>query len=73
MIDDTAGLQAADPHGPLPPDRLYRRCDLKELPFSSTDELEPLAQHLGQDRAVEALEFGLEIPASMEGKNIIQS
>jgi len=68
MIDDTAGLQAAKPHEPLPPERLYRCCDLNELPFSSTDELEPLAQHLGQDRAVEALEFGLEIP--QDGYNI---
>jgi len=68
MIDATTGLQAADPHESLHPDRLYRRCDPKELPFTTTDELEPLAQHLGQDRAVEALEFGLQIPH--EGYNI---
>lgn len=45
----------------LPVERLCRPCDSADLPFDSTDELEPLEQHLGQHRAVEALEFGLQI------------
>lgn len=43
---------------PLPLERLYRRCDLDELAFDSTDELEDIAAMLGQDRAIEALRFG---------------
>ena len=62
MTEATSGLQPAEPHAPLHPEQLYRRCDPEELPFATTAELEPLAQHLGQDRAVEALEFGLQIP-----------
>jgi hypothetical protein len=68
MMDANQGLKTSDRHDPLHPDRLYRRCKPAELPFSTTDELEPLAQHLGQDRAVEALEFGLQIPH--DGYNI---
>ncbi len=52
----------AAPLSPLPLEALYNACDPEELPFSSTDELEPLGEHLGQDRAVEALEFGLDMP-----------
>lgn len=68
MMDTTAGLQQARQHKPLQANQLYRRCEPSELPFATTDELEPLAQHLGQDRAVQALEFGLQIPH--EGFNI---
>lgn len=46
---------------PLPPDRLYRRCRPDELPFQSTEELQDLGHLLGQDRAVEALRFGVGI------------
>ena len=52
----------------LPVTRLYRHCDPAELAFTNTDELEPLGEHLGQHRAVEALEFGLKIPH--DGYNI---
>jgi lon-related putative ATP-dependent protease len=38
------------------------------LPFETTAELEPLAEHLGQGRAVDALEFALQIPH--EGYNV---
>ncbi|MCP5129455.1 MAG: AAA family ATPase [Pseudomonadales bacterium] len=62
MTTDTPQLRAAEARASLPVDRLYRRCDESELPFETTAELEPLAEHLGQDRAVEALEFGLQIP-----------
>ncbi len=46
------GLAAAD---------LCRICDPQGLPFETTDELEDLAQILDQDRAVEALRFGVGI------------
>ncbi|KAA1188184.1 AAA family ATPase [Pseudohalioglobus sediminis] len=52
----------------LPAEALYRDCPLDWLSFETTSELEPLARHLGQDRAVEALEFGLAIPH--DGYNI---
>jgi len=48
----------------LPQECLYRRCDLEELAFDSTDELEDVAAMLGQDRAIEALRFG----AGMDAK-----
>ncbi len=62
MSDNPIELQAADVPPPLPAERLYRHCDASELSFASTDELDPLGDHLGQDRAVEALAFGLQIP-----------
>ena len=68
MTEATSGLQPVEPYTPLHPDQLYRHCDPADLPFATTTELEPLAQHLGQDRAVEALEFGLQIPH--DGYNI---
>lgn len=40
---------------------LYQTCDLGQFDFKTTDELEPLVQPLGQDRALEAIEFGLDI------------
>lgn len=40
---------------------LYTACDLKRLDFTTTDELEPLAQPLGQERALEAIEFAIDI------------
>ncbi len=52
----------------MPLDRLYCFCDPLELDFCSTDDLEPLREHLGQDRAVEALTLGLQIPH--DGYNI---
>jgi lon-related putative ATP-dependent protease len=40
---------------------LCRACDEKNLPFRTTDELEDLAQVLGQGRAVDAIRFGVGI------------
>ena len=68
MSDQPASLLPATAHPPLPPERLYRRCEEAELPFNSTEELQPLDEHLGQHRAVEALQFGLQIPH--DGYNI---
>ena len=45
----------------LPADALYRSCPLESLAFASTAELEPLPFELGQERAVEALDFGLAV------------
>ncbi len=40
---------------------LYQACDLRQLDFKTTEELEPLSRPLGQDRALEAIEFGVDI------------
>ena len=68
MNDDGNTLQPAAKPTHLAQEQLYTACDPAELPFSTTDELEPLAEHLGQQRAVDALEFGLQIPH--EGFNV---
>lgn len=68
MSEKSSELVAADSQESLPAQRLYRHCDPAELGFGTTDELQPLSQHLGQERAVDALEFGLQIPH--DGYNI---
>ncbi len=45
----------------LPAESLYQICDLKQFEFKTTADLEPLDQPLGQDRALEAIEFGVDI------------
>src|ERR1044071_2049258 len=45
----------------LPPALLYRRCDPAELPFDLCSELEEAPGLIGQERAVEALNFGVRI------------
>ena len=52
---------AAPVHRPLEPDQLRWFCDPAQLPFETTEELEPLDGTIGQDRAVRALTFGLEM------------
>ncbi|CAE6941351.1 Belongs to the peptidase S16 family [Vibrio sp. B1FLJ16] len=42
--------------------QLYHACDLSLLNFDTTEELPTLAEPLGQDRAMEALSFGLDMP-----------
>ena len=54
-------LEPVSPPHTLTADQLYWRCDEADIPFDSTEDLEPLAQHLGQDRAADALRFGLDI------------
>ena len=68
MSNDRPELEPCRVHQALARERLYRHCDPRLLGFSNTEEVEPLAEHLGQDRAVEALSFGLQIPH--EGYNI---
>ncbi len=45
----------------LPPEKLYRRCATDVFQFDATAELSPLDDHFGQERAVEALRFGLDV------------
>jgi lon-related putative ATP-dependent protease len=45
----------------LPPVLLYRRCDPAELPFDLCSELEEAPGLIGQERAVEALDFAMRI------------
>ncbi|HIP52734.1 MAG TPA: ATP-binding protein [Chromatiales bacterium] len=47
---------------PLQPDELYHRCDLSSAEFETSAELAPISETLCQERAVEALEFGIGIP-----------
>jgi len=44
---------------PLPAEALYRPCTLDGLPFDSTADLAPLPGIVGQERAREAVEFGV--------------
>jgi len=53
------GVSAAEPGSPLPPTLLYRHCDPAELPFQSVGELTDPLGPIGQDRAVEAVEFAV--------------
>jgi lon-related putative ATP-dependent protease len=58
----------SDQEPQLKPTELYRRCDPEEFDFQTTDDLESLTRVIGQDRAVEAMRFGLGIQE--EGYNI---
>ncbi|KRT53611.1 Lon protease family protein [endosymbiont of Ridgeia piscesae] len=53
---------------PLRPDQLYRECDLSGLEFTTTAELEPLTETVGQERVSESLDFGVGI--EHEGYNL---
>ena len=63
LADVGAGLQPAGPGfalgRALPPDLLYRRCDPAELPFDLCSELEEAPGLIGQERAIEALNFAV--------------
>lgn len=48
--------------------QLHRRLTKKQLPYPDSDAIAPLDSFIGQDRALKALELGLEIDAS--GYNI---
>jgi len=39
--------------------QVYRTCDLRPLKFKSTEDLTPCKDYIGQERAVEAINFGL--------------
>ena len=46
---------------PLPPSQLYKSCNITQLKFSSTEELEDIDIAIGQERAIEAIKFGIRI------------
>lgn len=46
----------------LKPEEARRTCHLEELEFKSTAELEEPAEIIGQERAMRAIEFGVDIP-----------
>ncbi len=54
--------------GRLSPERLARRCAIEDLRFETTDELGGGEEIVGQQRAVEAIEFGIDIRE--EGYNL---
>jgi len=39
--------------------QVYKTCDLRELKFKSTEDLTPCKEYIGQNRAVDAIYFGL--------------
>ncbi len=45
----------------LAADQLYHSCNVENFSFTTTAELEPLVTPLGQERALEAIQFGVEI------------
>ncbi len=45
----------------LNPEKLYQHCDLNTLKFKSTAELQSLPTIIGQSRALEAVDFGVNI------------
>jgi lon-related putative ATP-dependent protease len=53
---------------PLPPERLYTACDPKDFDFLTTEELADVGVVVGQERALEAIRFGLGI--AREGFNV---
>jgi lon-related putative ATP-dependent protease len=52
----------------LDPGKLFRKCDPKSLGFESTDEIQEEVTIFGQERAAEAINFGMNI--SYPGYNI---
>ncbi|MBQ6668595.1 MAG: AAA family ATPase, partial [Deltaproteobacteria bacterium] len=52
----------------IAPEQLCWRCDPGQFTFASTEELESLDAPIGQQRALDALRFGLEIES--QGFNI---
>lgn len=52
----------------VPVDNLRWRCDPKLFKFECTKDLSPLREFIGQDRAIRAVEFGLNMPN--DGYNI---
>ncbi len=53
---------------PLETSMLYQRCELGQFKFDTTADLEDLTEVIGQDRAIEAVKFGIGI--RREGYNL---
>src|SRR5581483_11803416 len=60
---DVAAVRPPDDRGmhELAPEQLRRRVDPAQLPFETTAELEPLVGTVGQPRAIDAIDFGLQV------------
>lgn len=52
----------------VPAEKLRWRCECSDFEFKSTNDVEPIVGAIGQDRAMEALRFGLETVAP--GQNV---
>ena len=52
----------------LDPDQLYHGCNLEQLTFESTIELESLSETIGQERVLESIQFG--VGMRHEGHNL---
>lgn len=46
----------------LKPNQLYHACNMDLLTFETTAELEHLSETIGQERALEAIDFGIRMP-----------
>lgn len=57
----------------ISPDKLRRTCDPRVFSFSTTEELTPLADIVGQGRAIEALRVGLSLEDPQHRYNIYVS
>src|SRR5512146_1280265 len=60
---ELVSMQIACERLALKPEQLRHRLDPLALPFQTTAEVAPLADTIGQSRAIEAIEFGLGISA----------
>ena len=56
------------PISALSPDQLYTRCDPDAFQFETTRDLKGSAAILGQERASEAMRFGLDM--TLDGYNV---
>ncbi|MEJ2182468.1 MAG: AAA family ATPase [Nitrospirota bacterium] len=55
-------------HRKLGPEQLYQTCDVEALDFKTTDDIEPSIGTIGQERAMRAIDFGLNLDS--KGFNI---
>jgi lon-related putative ATP-dependent protease len=65
MSSNTTAYDSVDS---LTPEQLYTRCDPTQFDFETTDELKELDQIIGQERVINALEFGVHM--QKDGFNI---
>lgn len=56
------------PLQPIAPERLFNACDPAEFEFTSTEELADTSVIIGQERALDAIQFGIAI--EQEGYNV---
>ena len=54
-------MSSAYSHLKVPPEKLRHRCSLDELSYKTTAEVPPLQDFIGQERAVRAMQFGLDV------------